>query len=124
MFKNRLFLVFAVFTLLLPALASGQVRTASLVGYEKAELVQGSVSVSEDGLTVVLSGVTSSYDRNLNIYLAVGFDPGGAVKIGELAADMSGDMTFEVSGVDLGSLDSVLVMVPGWDVPVAVGLLK
>jgi hypothetical protein len=33
-------------------------------------------------------------------------------------------MTFEVSGSNFETLDSVLVMVPGWDVPVAVGLLK
>ncbi len=122
--KNRLFLVFAVVTLLVPTLALGQARTASLIGYEKAELVQGSVSISDDGQTVILDGVTTSYDKTLEFYLAKGFDPGGAIKIGELSSDMPGDMTFEVAGADFESLDSVLVMVPGWDVPVAVGLLK
>jgi len=68
--------------------------------------------------------VTTSYDKTLEFYLAKGFDPGGAIKIGELSSDMPGDMTFEVAGADFESLDSVLVMVPGWDVPVAVGLLK
>ena len=124
MVKNRLFLAFAVIALLLPTMALGQARTASLIGYEKAELVQGSVSISDDGQAVVLNGVTTSYDKTLEFYLAKGFDPGGAIKIGELSSDMPGDMTFELTDADLETLDSVLVMVPGWDVPVAVGLLK
>lgn len=124
MVKNRIFLAFAVVTLLLPTLALGQAKTASLIGYEKAELVQGSVSISDDGQAVVLNGVTTSYDKTLEFYLAKGFDPGGAIKIGELSSDMPGDMTFELTDADLETLDSVLVMVPGWDVPVAVGLLK
>lgn len=124
MLKNRLFLVLVIVTMLLPTLALGQARTASLIGYEKAELVQGSVSISDDGQTVILDGVTTSYDKTLEFYLAKGFDPGGAIKIGELSSDMPGDMTFEVAGADFETLDSVLVMVPGWDVPVGVGLLK
>ena len=124
MVKNRIFLAFAVVTLLLPTIALGQARTANLIGYEKAELVQGSVSISDDGQAVVLNGVTTSYDKTLEFYLAKGFDPSGAIKIGELSSDMPGDMTFELTDADLEALDSVLVMVPGWDVPVAVGLLK
>ena len=119
-----MFLALVVMTMLVPTLAMGQARTASLVGYEKAEMVQGSVSVSDDSMAVVLEGVTSTYGKTLEFYLARGLDPGGAVKIGELSADMPGDMTFEITGADFGDLDSVLVMVPGWDVPVAVGLLK
>ncbi|MDF1535769.1 MAG: hypothetical protein P1S46_04600 [bacterium] len=124
MLKNRLLLAITVIVLLLPTLVLGQGKTASLVGYEKAELVQGTVSISEDGISVVLSGVTSTYDKTLEFYLAKGFDLGGAVKVGELSSDMPGDMTFEVPDPASEALDSVLVMVPGWDVPVAVGLLR
>jgi hypothetical protein len=124
MLYNRLFVTLVIVAMLVPTLAIGQAKTASLVGYEKAELVQGSVSVSDDGQAVILNGVTTTYDKTLEFYLAKGFDTGEAVKVGELSADMPGDMTFEVTGVDLQVLDSVLVMVPGWDVPVAVGLLK
>jgi hypothetical protein len=124
MSKTRMLLVLAVIVLLLPVVALGQGRTANLVGYEKADLVQGTVSVSEDGSAVVLTGVTSTYDKPLEIYLAKDFDHDGAIKVGELAADMPGDMTFELSGSNFENLDSVLIMVPGWDIPVAVGLLK
>ena len=124
MSKTRLLLVLAVIVLILPVVALGQGRTASLIGYEKADLVQGTVSVSADGSSVVLTGLTSAYDKPLEIYLAKGFDYDGAIKVGELSPDMPGDMTFEVSGSNFETLDSVLVMVPGWDVPVAVGLLK
>ncbi len=108
----------------LPALAISQARTAHLVGYEKAEFVAGQVNINPDGTEVLISGLQSSYTQTLVVYIAKAFDFQKSTLVGEIPAGWTGDMTFELPSLDFEGMDSVLVMVPGWTVPVAVGLLN
>ncbi|UCG39615.1 MAG: hypothetical protein JSV00_05185 [bacterium] len=114
----------AAVSLAAAAAVLAQGRTADLVGYEKAHFVTGKISISDDGSSVMVSDLKSSYARTLQIYFSRAFDQGTAVMIGTLTPDMPGDMTFDAPAPDMGDVDTVLVMVPGWSVPVGVGLLK
>ncbi|MGD8353134.1 MAG: hypothetical protein PVJ01_03130 [Pseudomonadota bacterium] len=116
--------VLMVVCLLLPASASGQGKIANLVGYEKAEYVTGLVSVNARGDSVALVGLKSVYDKPLELYLSRSFNQSDALKVGEIAPGESGDMFFDIPLIDIDNFDSVLLMVPGWSVPVGVGLLK
>ena len=42
----------------------------------------------------------------------------------EVAAGKRGDVFFDIPALDLEGFDSVLLMVPGWNIPVGVGLLQ
>jgi hypothetical protein len=117
-------LVIITVFLLQPAAANAQGKLANLVGYEKAEYVTGLISVNAKGDSVALVGLKTVYDKPLDLYLTRSFDQSTAFKIGEIAPDKRGDMFFNIPALDLGSFDSVLLMVPGWDVPVGVGLLQ
>lgn len=114
-----------IFMLVLqPAVVSAQSKIANLVGYEKAGYVSGMFSVNASGDSIALIGLKTVYEKPLDVYLTRAFDQSAAFKVGEVASDKRGDMFFDVPSLDLSGFDSVLVMVPGWDVPVGVGLLQ
>jgi hypothetical protein len=114
-----------ILTLVLqPVVVSAQSKIANLVGYEKAGYVSGMFSVNASGDSIALIGLKTVYEKPLDVYLTRSFDQSAAFKVGEVASDKRGDMFFDVPSLDLSGFDSVLVMVPGWDVPVGVGLLQ
>jgi len=110
--------------MLQPLPASAKSKIATLVGYEKATYVTGEVSINAAGNSVAVIGLQTVYDKPLDIYISKSFDPSRDFKIGEIPRGKRGDIFFDVPALDVGAFDSVLVMVPGWDVPVGVGLLK
>ena len=123
--RSFLFPVLVVFLMLLqPQTVIAQGKTANLVGYEKAEYVTGMFSANASGDSILLVGLTTVYDKPLEVYVTRSFDRSKAFKVGELAAGKRGDVFFDVPALDMTEYDSVLLMVPGWSVPVGVGLLK
>jgi hypothetical protein len=110
--------------MLQPLAVCAQGKLANLVGYEKADYLTGMVSVNATGDSVALIGLKTVYDKPLELFVTRSFDPSRAFKVGEVAADKRGDMFFDIPALDLGGFDSVLLMVPGWSVPVGVGLLQ
>ena len=122
---NLLLVLVAISMLVLqPLVVCAQGKTANLVGYEKAEYMSGMFSINATGNSVALVGLKTSYDKPLEVYVTRSFDSSKAFKIGEVASDKRGDLFFDIPALDLGGFDSVLVMVPGWSVPVGVGLLQ
>ncbi|MDF1525779.1 MAG: hypothetical protein RRA15_00600 [bacterium] len=107
-----------------PLSVCAQGKLANLVGYEKADYLTGMVSVNSAGDSVALIGLKTVYDKPLEIFVTRSFDPSRAFKVGDVAADKRGDMFFDIPALDIGGFDSVLLMVPGWSVPVGVGLLQ
>ena len=124
--RSTLLPVLAVIAVLLlqPAAVNAQGKLANLVGYEKADYVTGLVSVNAKGDSIAVIGLKTVYNKPLEVYVTRSFDHSAAFKVGEIASDKRGDMFFNVPALDLGNFDSVLLMVPGWDVPVGVGLLQ
>ena len=115
---------FIAVLLLQPLQVSAQSKMANLVGYEKADYVKGMLSINAAGNSVLLVGLQTVYDKPLEIYLSKSFDPSKSFKVGEVPQGKKGDVFFDVPALDVGAFDTVLVMVPEWDVPVGVGLLK
>lgn len=109
---------------LYPVTALAQGKTANLVGYEKAEYVTGMFSVNAAGNSVALVGLKTIYDKPLHVYVTRSFDRSEAFKVGEVASDKRGDVFFDIPALDIGGFDSVLLMVPEWNIPVGVGLLQ
>ncbi len=107
-----------------PLAVCAQAKTANLVGYEKAEYVTGMFSVNAAGDSIALIGLKTVYDKPLEVYVTRSLDPSEAYKVGEIASDKRGDVFFDIPALDLGGFDSVLLMVPGWNIPVGVGLLQ
>lgn len=110
--------------LAVPLTAAAQGKTGDLVGYEKAEYVSGFFSLNARGNSVMLNRFQTVYDKPLEVYVTRGFQQGNAFKVGEIASDKRGDIFFEIPALDIQAYDSVLLMVPGWSVPVGVGLLE
>ena len=107
-----------------PLAVCAQGKIANLVGYEKAEYVSGMFSVNATGDSVALVGLKTVYDKPLEVFVTRSFDRSDAFKVGDISLGKRGDMFFDIPALDLGGFDSVLLMVPGWDVPVGVGLLQ
>ena len=124
--RATLFLVLVAISMLVlqPLAVCAQGKTANLVGYEKADYLTGRFSVNATGDSVALVGLKTVYDKPLEIYVTRSFDPSKAFKVGEVASGKRGDVFFDIPALDLGGFDSVLLMVPGWSVPVGVGLLQ
>ncbi len=124
--RATLFLVLVAISMLVlqPLAVCAQGKTANLVGYEKADYLTGMFSVNATGDSVALVGLKTVYDKPLEIYVTRSFDPSKAFKVGEVASGKRGDVFFDIPALDLGGFDSVLLMVPGWSVPVGVGLLQ
>ncbi len=124
MIRSVLLPVLAALVVLQPLAVCAQGKTANLVGYEKADYVTGMFSVNATGNSVALIGLNTIYDQPLEILVSRSFDPSEAFKIGEIASDKRGDVFFDIPALDVGGFDSVLLMVPDWNVPVGVGLLQ
>lgn len=125
---RKTFLLFAALSLLLamPLSAWAQGKTARLVGYEKAGFVTGEIDLSADGSMVEVKNLRSVYEQPLELYLTKGFDNKDSVKIGLIPAGSHGDMSFDapVPPGEMEGMDSVILKVPEWTVPVALGLLQ
>ena len=140
MIRSVLLPVLAALVVLQPLAVCAQGKTANLVGYEKADYVTGMFSVNATGNSVALIGLKTIYDQPLEVFVSRSFDPSEAFKIGEVASDKRGDVFFDIrtdadyrlrtamrqhlQALDVGGFDSVLLMVPDWNVPVGVGLLQ
>ena len=130
MIRSVLLPVLAALVVLQPLAVCAQGKTANLVGYEKADYVTGMFSVNATGNSVALIGLKTIYDQPLEVFVSRSFDPSEAFKIGEVASDKRGDVFFDIRtdadipALDVGGFDSVLLMVPDWNVPVGVGLLQ
>ena len=107
-----------------PQAACAQGKISNLLGYEKAEYVSGMFSVNAKGDSIALIGLETVYDKPLEVYVTRAFDTSEAFKVGEIASDKRGDVFFTIPALDIKGFDSVLLMVPEWNVPVGVGLLK
>jgi hypothetical protein len=124
--RSVLLPAFAAVVLLMcqPLSVHAQGKTANLFGFEKAEYVKGIVSINASGNSIALVGLQTVYDKPLVVYLTRSFDRSEAFKVGEVASGKRGDVFFDIPALDVGTFDSVLVMVPEWNIPVGVGLLQ
>jgi len=98
--------------------------TADIYGYTKAEDVTGSMRVSGDTATLELTGFRTVYFHPLEIYISQGYDLIGRTMVGVLPPGFEGTTTFVLKDREVSERDMVLFMVPGWTVPVAVGLFR
>ena len=98
--------------------------TADIYGYTKAEDVKGSMQVSNDAVTLVLNKFTTIYFHPLEIYISKGYDLFETTMVGVLEPGFEGARTFTLQGRKITDQDMILFMVPGWTVPVAVGLFR
>ena len=98
--------------------------TADIYGYTKAEDVTGSMRVSDDAVTLELMGFRTVYFHPLEIYISQGYDLVDRTMIGVLPPGFEGTTTFVLENREVSEQDMVLFMVPGWTVPVAVGLFR
>ncbi len=125
---RRTFLLLAALSLLLamPLSAWAQGKTARLVGYEKAGFVTGEVDLSADGSMIEVKNLKSVYDQPLELYVTKGFDNQAGFKVGLIPAGSHGDMSFDapVPPGEMEGMDSVVLKVPEWTVPVGLGLLQ
>ncbi len=119
------FLIFVALVIIsIPVTAAAQIRSADLIGFEKAEYVTGKVSLSADGAMVMVRDLATKYNKTLVIYLARGFEADDSIKVGEIMAGTTGNMTFDAPAGNLEEMDSVVIRVPEWTVPVALGVLR
>ena len=109
-----------------PLMVRAQGKTAGLVGYEKAGFVTGEVDLSADGSMIEVRNLTSVYKQPLELYLTRGFDRKDSLKVGLIPAGSQGNLSFDAPAPpgEMESVDSVILMVPDWTVPVALGLLQ
>ncbi len=123
---KRTFLLFLAVLVLtaMPASAFDQAREARIVGYEKSSFVTGKIYLSSGMETVYILGLTSVYDHPLEIYLAKGFAQEGSLMVGQILPGPHEQVSFPAPEGLVPDMDTVLIMVPGWSVPVAVGLLQ
>ena len=118
--SRRLMIMTAAIALwLIPILAFG--LNADLYGYTKAAEVSGKLSVSVDGRVLELSGFSSQFYHPLEVYISRGYDPLGGRMVGVIPAGFRGGMNFsQIPGITVQ--DMVLLKVPGWTVPLGLGL--
>ncbi len=106
---------------LVPVLAFG--LDADIYGYTKAGDVTGNISVSPDHEGLELRGFSCDYHHPLEVYISRGYDPAGGEMIGVIPAGFIGDLTFSPVPRITGEY-MVLLKVPGWSVPLGLGLFK
>lgn len=117
--------VFAVLIMVSAFVApSALALTADIYGYTKAEYVTGSLRVSEGGSNLQLADFTNIYSHPLEVYVSRGYDLAGGEMIGVLSQGFEGSKTFVLPETGVSEEDMVFFMVPGWTVPVAVGLFR
>jgi hypothetical protein len=121
-FKGLMFFIsLAVFT---PMAQPAYALDADIYGYTKADDVSGSVHASGDPQTLELTGFSSGYHHPMEIYVSRGYDPAGGEMVGVLPPGFEGTATLTMPNRDVTEEDMVLIMIPGWGVPVAVGLFR
>jgi hypothetical protein len=98
--------------------------TADIYGYTRADHVTGSLRVSESDGNLELTGFKNIYFHPLEVYISRGYDLAGGRMIGVLTQGFEGSTTFMSPESGVGDEDMVYFMVPGWTVPVAVGLFR
>lgn len=106
---------------LFPMAASG--LDADLYGYTKAAEVSGNLGVSPDRQVLELTGFSCSYYHPLEVYVTAGYDPSGGELVGVIPPGFQGSMTFTPARPVTGE-DMVLLKVPGWTVPLGLGLFR
>lgn len=106
------------------AASSALALTADVYGYTKAEYVKGNLQVAEDTRSLELTGFSHIYRHPMEVYISKGYDPAEAKMIGVLSPGFKGTATFDIPETGVTNEDMVLFMVPGWSVPVAVGLFR
>lgn len=120
-------LLLAAGVLLAPAFAqpAGSLQGAArLYGYEKASFVSGTVLLSLERGEVAVSGFSTTYRDPLVLMAAKGFDPRGAIRVGELPAGFTGDTSFPLP-VGTTGYDTVILLLPSDPaIPVGLGLLR
>lgn len=121
--KFRGFLIVSVVVALglVPILAFG--LDADIYGYTKAAEVTGNLSVSPDQQDLELTGFSCDHYHPLEVYISRGYDPAGGQLVGVIPAGFQGDMTFSAVPRVTGE-DMVLLKVPGWAVPLGLGLFE
>lgn len=119
--RGLMIMTAAIALWLIPILAFG--LDADLYGYTKAADVSGRLIVSADGRVLELSGFSSEFYHPLEVYISRGYVPSGGRMVGVIPAGFRGGMTFspitEITGQDM-----VLLKVPGWTVPLGLGLFR
>ncbi len=122
---RKFFLLFVALVIIaVPVTGAAQARSANLIGFEKAEYVTGKVNLSADGSMVMVRDLATKYNKTLVIYLAKGFEADDSIKVGEIMPGTTGNMTFDAPAENLEEMDSVIIRVPDWTVPVALGVLR
>ena len=122
--RMRILVGIFMFSVLVFAAAPVRALTAEIYGYTKAEYVTGSLRVPAASGDLELTGFTSIYPHPLEVYVSRGYDLADGTLAGVLPVGFEGRAVFDVPAGGISDEDMVFFMVPGWSVPVAVGLFR
>jgi hypothetical protein len=121
---SRIGAIMVLSAVLVFAAGTAQALTADIYGYTKAEYVTGSLRVSEVAGSLDLTGFSNIYPHPLEVYISRGYNLAGGRMIGVLSEGFEGAATFDLPENGVSGEDMVYFLVPGWTVPVAVGLFR
>lgn len=121
--KNWRVMVLAAVVLVFTA-GTARALTADIYGYTKADDVTGSLKVMKESGSLELTGFTNVYAHPLEVYISKGYDLADGKMIGVLSEGFEGSATFDLPETGVSDEDMVYFLVPGWTVPVAVGLFR
>jgi hypothetical protein len=121
---SRIGMIVVLSMVLVFAAGTAQALTADIYGYTKAEDVTGSLRVSEESGNLELTGFTNVYPHPLEVYISKGYDLAGGKMVGVLSEGFGGSAAFDLPEAGVSNEDVVFFLVPGWTVPVAVGLFR
>lgn len=99
-------------------------RSGTLYGFEKPEFVSGTVEISENGTTLILTGFSSVYADPMEIYLTSEYDRSQEHFAAILNPGFIGDASFDLAEGSGRDFDMVVVRVPGWATPAGLGILR
>jgi len=120
----RILMIMFLSAVLVFTAGTAQALTADIYGYTKAEHVTGSLRVSEASGNLELMNFTNVYPHPLEVYISRGYDLAGGRMVGVLSEGFEGSATFDIPDAGVSDEDVVYFIVPGWTVPVAVGLFR
>jgi hypothetical protein len=121
---SRISLIMLLGAALVFSAGSALALTADIYGYTKARHVTGSLRVSEASGSLELTGFTNVYPHPLEVYISKGYDLAGGRMVGVLSEGFEGSTAFDLPETGVSDEDMVYFIVPGWTVPVAVGLFR
>jgi hypothetical protein len=121
---SRMWAIVILSAILVFAAGTAQALTADIYGYTKAEYVTGSLRVSETAGSLELTGFSNIYPHPLEVYISRGYDLAGGTMVGVLSEGFEGAASFELPENGVTGEDMVYFLVPGWTVPVGVGLFR